>query len=104
MHYVSHLPSNPGSGRREKTCFSRVDQGPLVVVGACVLKEKHHGVFHVSGLVLEGGKEGGREGGREGGEKGWRRDGGRERGRGVGGGRREGGREGEREGKEEVKN
>ena len=68
MHYVSHLPSNPGGGRREETCFSRVDQGPLVVVGACVLNT----VFHVSGTCASdlGGREGGwverREGSRGG--------------------------------------
>ena len=63
MHYVSHLPSNPGSGRREETCFSRVDQGPLVVVGACVLTEKHHDIFHVSGTCTCDSGFGGREGG-----------------------------------------
>ena len=108
MHYVdvSHLPSNPGSGRREETSFSRVDQGPLVVVGACVLTEKHHDVFHVSGTCDSGlgGREEGWVEGREGGEEG-RRKGEREEGMEEG---REGsrGREGEREGKEdeEVKN
>ena len=71
MHYASHLPSNPGSGRREETCFSRVDQGPLVIVGARVLTEKHHDVFHFSGTCDSGfGVRGGgwRKGEREGGE------------------------------------
>ena len=98
---VSHLPSNPGSGRREETCFSRVDQGPLVIVGACVLTEEHHDVFHINGTcdsgfeVREGGwmeereggeegwrkgeREGGRDGGREGGRDGWRKGGGKRR-------------------------
>ena len=87
MHYVSHLPSNPGSGR-EETCSSRVDQGPLVIVGACVLTEKHHDVFHVSGTCDSGfgGREGGWVEGREGGEEGRRkeeREGGTEEGREV---------------------
>ena len=97
MHYVSHLPSNPGSGRREETCFSRVDQGPLVVVGACVLTQKHHDIFYVSGTCDSGfgGKEGGWVEGREGGEEGQRkgeREGGTEEGReGSRGGGGEGG-------------
>ena len=61
-----------------KTLFSRVDQGALVVVDACVVIEEHHVVFHVSGSCAsgfppkerrekrrEGGKEGEREGRRE---------------------------------------
>ena len=57
-----------------------------MIVGACVLTEEHHDVFHVSVLVipvLEGGKEGRREGrrggGREGGEEGRRKGGGKRR-------------------------
>ena len=45
-----------------------------MVVGACVLTEEYHDVFHVGGTCF---------GRREGGEKGRRRDGGREGGRGV---------------------
>ena len=79
------LTQQPGSGRREDTCFSRVDQGPLTVVGACIGIEEHHVVFHVSGILVlqvfllrrEGEIEGGRE------------EGASERGRGV----REGGKE-----------
>ena len=100
MHYVSHLPSNPGSGRREETCFSRVDHGPLAIVGACVLTEKHQDVSHVNGTCDSGFgvREGGWVEGREGEEEG--REGQRKGRRGI----EEG--EGEREGKEEeeVKN
>ena len=54
-----------------------------MVMGACVVTEEHHVVFHVSGTCASGfaPKEGEREGGKE-----------------VERGGREGGREGEREG------
>ena len=54
-----------------------------MVMGACVVTEEHHVVFHVSGTCASGfaPKEGEREGGREGGR------GGREGGKGVRGGR-----------------
>ena len=56
-----------------------------MVMGACVVTEEHHVVFHVSGTCTSGfaPKEGEREGG-----KGVR--GGRERGKGIEGGGREG--------------
>ena len=62
-----------------------------MVMGACVVTEEHHVVFHVSGTCAsgfapkEGEREGGREEGREGGRKGGReggREGGRKGGRG----------------------
>ena len=74
MHYVLTYPAilEVGGGKRRVS----LDQGPLVVVGACALTERHHDVFHVSGTCF-GKREGGWMEGREGGEKGWRRDGGR---------------------------
>ena len=61
MHYASHFPSN--SGRGKETCSFRVDQGPLMVVDACVLTEEHH-VFHVGDTCASGfpPKEGERKG------------------------------------------
>ena len=59
-----------------KTLFSRVDQGALVVVDACVVIEEHHVVieehhvvYHVSGSCATGfpPKVGGRKRGRKGG-------------------------------------
>ena len=69
MHSASHLPSIPGSGRGEDTCFSRVDQGPFVVIGAYIVIEEHQVVFHVSGTCASGfpPKEGGRNRGWKGG-------------------------------------
>ena len=56
-------------------CFFRVDQGPLVIVGACVVTEEHHAVFHGSGTCASGfgPEEGGREGGQGVIDKGTRR-------------------------------